>query len=149
MRIVKAARYDQEILQDYEAEHCGYPGYNIGLQYLHEANTRCKAKWSLVVISATEIANILLPPHNHPIEVIPPSGLSVLAAVRRLKELSKQQMPECWERISKIGQRDFSLMRVALQFEKGALKHVDGVHRLLAYGLFGGDQELSAYVAGL
>ena len=34
--------------------------------------------------------------------MIPQSGLSVPAAVERLKQLPKDQMPDCWERISKI-----------------------------------------------
>jgi hypothetical protein len=149
MRIVKAAVPFDEILACYEVEHRGWEGYDIGLQYLHAANTRCQGRWALVLLSKTDIAGLMLPWHNHTIEVIPQSGLSVPAAVERLKQLPKDQMPDCWERISKIGERDFSQMHIALEIENGILKHVDGVHRLLAYGLFQKDDEVPAYVAGL
>lgn len=150
MKIVKQpVSYEHEVLRDYESEHRGYPGYNIGLDYLREAHIRWEGKWSLVLVSAGEIANVVLPLHRHPIEVIPRSGLSVSAAVQRLQLLPKEQMTECWERISKIANRDFSQMHIALQIENGILKHVDGFHRLLAYGLSKKDQDLSAYVAGL
>jgi len=150
MRTVKvAASYQQEVLKDYEAEHRGYDGYDIGLEYLHEANTRCQGRWSLAVLSATDIASVILPSHNHPIEVIPRFGLPVSAAVHRVRQLPKQQMLKCWERIISIKDRDFSQMHLALQLENGTLTHVDGVHRLLAYGLFDKNQDLLTYVARL
>src|SRR5258707_635251 len=52
----------------------------------------------------------LLPSHNHPIEVVPASGLSVYEAVQKLKPLTKSQIPDCWERICGIKERDFSQM---------------------------------------
>jgi hypothetical protein len=53
------------------------------------------------------------------------------------------------ERDSKIKDRDFSKMRLALQIENGILSHVDGLHPLLSYGLFKMDQGALAYLAGL
>jgi hypothetical protein len=147
MRIVKAVSFEQEVLRDYETEHRGYDGYEISLKYLHEANTRWQGRWSLVRLNATDIANIILPGHNHPITVVPPSGLSVFDAVQRFKQIPKDQIPECWKRISAIETLDFSKMHIALQMEGNILKHVDGVHRLLAYSLFDKDDEVSAYVA--
>ena len=153
MQIIKAAvGFKEEVLRDYEVEHRGFAGYDIGLQYLDTANTRCQGKWGLVLLSAPEIAKIVLPAHNHPIAVIPESGLSVYDAAQRLQQLPKDQMPDCWERIIKIKDRDFSKMHLALQIENSVLTHVDGVHRLLSYGLFKMDQntqEVLAYVAGL
>jgi hypothetical protein len=90
----------------------------------------------------------MLPSHRHGLEVIPQSGLSVPAAVQRLKDLPKEQMPKCWDRITGIGGRDFSQMHIALEIENGILKHVDGVHRLLPYGLFEKDHDVLAYIAG-
>jgi hypothetical protein len=41
MRIVKAAvSFEEEILRDYELEHRGWPGYAIGLGYLHATLAR-------------------------------------------------------------------------------------------------------------
>jgi len=149
MRIVKEAVPFEEILLDYDKEHLGWPGYAIGLEYLHAANTRCQGRWTLVLVSQTDIAGVMLPWHRHGLEVIPQSGLSVSAAVQRLTRLPKNQMPKCWERISKLGESDFSQMHIALESDNGILKHVDGVHRLLAYGLFEKDHDVLAYVAGL
>jgi Family of unknown function (DUF6309) len=150
MRIVKeGVSFEQEILACYERENSGWPGFAVGLDYLRAANTRCRGRWSFVLLSATDIASVKLPLHNHPIEVIPQSGLSVSAAVERLRQLPKHQMPECWERISAQKKRDFSQMHICLESESGILKHVDGVHRLLAYALFEKDQEVPAFLAGL
>jgi len=55
-------------------------------------------------------------------------------------------MSKCWERITGIGCRDFSQMHIALEIENGILKHVDGVHRLLAYGLFEKGHDVFAYM---
>jgi hypothetical protein len=147
MRILKEAVPFDEILTCYEEENRGSEGHDVGLQYLHCANTRCKGRWTLASLSSGDIANVMLPWHRHDLEVIPWSGLSVPAAVQRLKQLPKEQMPKCWKRISGIGRRDFSQMHIALEIENGVLKHVDGVHRLLAYGLFEKDHDVLAYIA--
>jgi hypothetical protein len=73
----------------------------------------------------------------------------VSAAVGRLRQLPKNQLSECWERISAWKERNFSQTHICLESEDGILKHVDGVHRLLAYALFERDQEVPAFVAGL
>ena len=149
MRIVKEAVPFDEILRSYEEENRGWPGFAVGIDYLTAANTRCQGRWTLVSLSRTDIPSVMLPRHSRGLEVIPQSWLSVSAAVQRLKHLPKDQMPDCWERISKLGERDFSQMHIALEIENGILKHVDGVHRLLAYGLFEKDHDVPAYVAGL
>src|SRR5437867_4388055 len=110
MRIVEEAATFDEILACYEVEHRGWPGYAIGLEYLTAANTRCQGRWTLVLLSKADIANVMLPLHSHPIEVIPQSGLSVYAAVERLKHLPKDQMTDCWGRITGFGERDSSQM---------------------------------------
>jgi Family of unknown function (DUF6309) len=148
MRILKEDVLFDEILQRYEAENRDWKGYAIGLEYLTAANRRCQDRWTLVLLSGADISSVMLPSHNHPIEVIPPSGLSVSEAVQRLKQLPKDLVPDCWERICGIKERDFSKMHIALEIENGILKHVDGVHRLLAYMLFEKNQEVPAYVAG-
>jgi hypothetical protein len=139
----------EEILRCYELENRGWDGFAVGLDYLRAANTRCHGRWTLVSLSATDIPSVKLPWHRHDLEVIPQSGLSVSAAVERLKHLPKDQMTDCWGRITGLGERDFSQMHIALEIENGILKHVDCVHRLLAYGLFEKDHDLLAYVAGL
>jgi hypothetical protein len=148
MRILKDAVQFDEILQHYEKENRGWDGYAIGLEYLAAANRRCQGRWTLVVLSTTDIENVMLPCHNHEIEVIPSAGLSVSAAVQRLEHLPKERMKDCWSRICGIKERDFTQMRIALEAENGTLKHVDGIHRLLAYALFQRDEEILAYVAG-
>jgi hypothetical protein len=152
MRTLKeSVSFDEEIMPTYELENseATLEAFRVGQTYLTNANGRCQGRWSLALISKEDIANVMLPSHNHPIEVIPQSGLSVSAAVQKLRQLPKDQMPECWERISSHKNRDYSQTHVCLASENGALAHVDGVHRLLAYVLFGKDQEVPAYVAGM
>jgi hypothetical protein len=149
MQILKENVPFREILQRYNEEHSGWEGYEIGLEYLNAANERCNSKWALVLLSSDDILRVMLPPHSHPIEVIPKAGLSVSDSVQRLKQLPKEEMPNCWQRICGIkDRRDFSRICIALENVNGIMKHVDGVHRLLAYGLAETDQEVEAYVAG-
>lgn len=148
MQIVKdGVSFEEEIIPAYERENRGFKGYAVGLDYLKAANTRCQGRWTLVLLSAPEIADVILPLHNHPIEVIPQSGLSVSAAVQRLKHLPKDQMPDCWERISAQKERNFPQTYICLASDNRVLKHVDGVHRLLAYVLFEKNAEVPAYIA--
>src|SRR5437667_1159311 len=102
MRVVKEdVPFEKEILPCYERENIGWPGFAVGIDYLTEANTRCQGRWTLVLLSATNIASVMLPWHrHHHFEVIPQGGLSVSAAVERLRQLPKGQMSDCWERIS-------------------------------------------------
>jgi hypothetical protein len=148
MEILKENVPFDEVLAHYYQEHSGWEGYEIGLEYLTAANTQYQGKWTLVLLSCDNIASAMLPLHNHPIEVIPPSGLSVSKAAQRLKALPKDQMPNCWQRICGISERDFSQMHLALKIENGVLKHVDGVHRLLSYTYFQKDDRVQAYVVG-
>jgi hypothetical protein len=148
MQIVRdAVSFEEEILPCYERENSGSKGFAVGLEYLRAANTRCQGTWTLVLLSGADIADVMLPLHRHPIEVIPQSGLSVSAAVERVRQLPKNQMPTCWENISSHKGRDFSQTHICLESENGIFKHVDGVHRLLAYVLFEKDQAVPAYVA--
>ena len=102
MRILKESVPFSEVLAHYEEEHSGYEGYEIGLVYLNAANQRCQGTWTLVSLSSSHVARVLLPSHHHDIEVIPPSGLRVSEAVQRLKDLPKDQMQNCWKRIRGI-----------------------------------------------
>jgi len=150
MRTLKeAVSFDEEIMPTYELQNseATLEAFRVGQDYLRNANARCHIKWSLALISKEDIANVVLPWHKHGFEVIPQSGLSVSTAVQRLKQLPKDQMPKCWIRITSHENRDYSQTHVCLALEHGVLKHVDGVHRLLAYVLFEKDQEVPAYVA--
>jgi hypothetical protein len=97
MEIIKENVPFDEVLADYHQEHNGWEGYEIGLIYLNASDKRYQGKWTLVLLSSADIASVMLPSHNHPIEVIPPSGLSVSEAAQRLKALPKDQMSNCWK----------------------------------------------------
>jgi hypothetical protein len=141
-----AVSFEEEILPTYERENRGSKGYAVGLDYLRAANRRCHGKWTLALLSKVEIANVTVPAHRHPAELIPDSGLSVAAAALRVPQF-RDLNPECWERISAQENRDFSQTHICLALENGVLKHVDGVHRLLAYVLFEKDTDVPTYVA--
>jgi hypothetical protein len=147
MRIVKeVVSFDDEIVPTYEQENRGFEGYAVGLDYLRAANTRCHGEWALVLISKTDIANVMLPLHRHPAVLIPDSGLSVAAAALRVPQF-RELNPKCWKRIIAQKDCDFSQMHVCLALENGVLKHVDGLHRLLAYVIFEKDADVPAYIA--
>src|SRR5882724_4268295 len=102
-----AVSFEEEILPTYERENRGSKGYAVGLDYLRAANTRCHGKWTLALMSKAEIANVVVPAHRHPAELIPDSGLSVADAAIRVPQF-RDVNPECWERISAQEDRDFS-----------------------------------------
>jgi len=60
----------------------------------------------------------------------------------------QKETAHCLENISSHKTRDVSRSHVFLKFEDGCLKHLDGLHRLLAWTLFEKDDEVPAYVAG-
>lgn len=89
MRIVKAGiSFEKEILPCYERENSGWPGFAVGLDYLKEANTRCQGRWTLVLLSGTDIVSVMLPWHRHPIDVIPRAVVWALAHGLRNQAIS-------------------------------------------------------------
>lgn len=152
MRNVRQASFD-EVLSCYVRENGQENNrsdsfdYTVGL--LKTANGEVSGSWTLASLSREDILNIMLPKHEHPLGtvLIPETGLTVSAAAERIKALT-HETGKCWENICSHKDRNPSEMHIFLRFENGGLRHLDGLHRLLAWVNFKRKEELPAYVAG-
>ena len=94
----------------------------------------------------------MLPKHRHPSTnpnvLISEPWLAVSSAGARVRERTGET-GECWDNIHSHKDRDFSQIHIFLKWQDGVLKHLDGLHRLLAYAVFDKADEVHAYVAGL
>ena len=126
-----------------------------------EVANRQFGRWVRVVLLPEEVLNVMLPWHAHGTNLVPVAGSSVLEAIKNLNFVS--QSTECYKRI-----RQFSGARTPAVFLSAApisdprysdyqgllsrgykgLTHLDGLHRLIAWGLEN-KREVPAYVAGL
>ncbi|HEX3742206.1 MAG TPA: DUF6309 family protein [Terriglobales bacterium] len=139
----------EEVRDCYKTEHDRTEGFDVGLDYLEAANNICGGKWTLMLLSSRDIPNVMVPAHNHDIDVVPKGQLlSVSAALQRLQQLPKEKTLKCWDRINAQQNRDYTKSHICLKWENGVLHHVDGFHRMLAYVLFEKAEIVSAFVAG-
>ena len=139
----------EEVRKSFQHENRASDSYQWTDDELEQADKQFNDKWTLVRLSRTDILNIMLPRHEHGIELIPHPGLAVSAAVERLRMLLHQnEIEPCLKNISSHKGRDFSETHVFLKFEDGRLKHLDGLHRLLAWVFFEKNDDVPAYVAG-
>jgi hypothetical protein len=125
-----------------------------------EAANRQFGNWIKVVITPEEVRTVMLPYHNHRgVGLVPPTGSSVLEAIQKLESVDLSS--ECYRRI-----QQFSSPRVTAVFlsaapindprysdyngllERGCngLIHLDGLHRLIAWGR-DNRPEVRAYLA--
>ena len=103
----------------------------------------------------------MLPYHAHGVNLVPPSGSTVLEAIKRLDFVD--HLSECYRRIQQfsdsrtptiflsaapINDPGFSDYRGLLDRGYKGLTHVDGLHRLIAWGRED-KRNVPAYIAGL
>jgi len=121
-------------------------------------------KWAAIHLSKARILDIMLPPHRHgQDELIPRSGLTVGAAMKNAESNGYQSRnPDCWKIIDFHKHRPLSCVflsacpidatdyRELVDWE-GHLVHLDGLHRLLAWGLSNRleSEKVQACVAGV
>jgi hypothetical protein len=141
-----------EVLGCYDRENQGSASFVWARGYLAEKSRECGGNWTLVLLSTDEVSNIMLPNHRHPAEnpnaLIPKPGLTMQAAVARVKGVTRE-MGSCWDNINSHKDRDFSEVHIFLQYENEGLLNLDGLHRLLAWGVFEKKTEIAAYVIGM
>jgi hypothetical protein len=149
LRVSKQVNFE-EVLNCYKSENLLSKSFEYADGLLRTADGEVGGRWTLVGISRGEILNIMLPEHRHPPGevVIPKSGLAVSAAAERIKDRTRET-GECWENILSHKDRDFSRTHIFLRYENGGLRHLDGLHRLLAWVIFEKKEEPPAYVAGV
>lgn len=146
---------------------------SYALDFLNRANDSSGGKWVKRELSREEVLSIVLPHHsNHKHEsstqeLIPATGLTVKDTISRLiklKDYSKNH-PICWETLemSKSSKSPIFLTATLLEenndhgklgnFSSPQLYHLDGLHRLVAWGLNGkyvseNYEPITAFIAG-
>jgi len=168
--MIRAVTSDQ-VLSAFDRDHPTKPDgsneYARGL--LIKADQQFGGTWTQVSLSQKDICGIILPPHRHGTELIPISGMTVSAAVEKVKRAKDYQSanPCCWKVIAHWMELYPSpvFLSIApvtnctdhqyLTGYQGHLIHLDGLHRLIAWGLSGKldpatyKNGVGAYVAGM
>jgi len=117
--------------------------------------------WTQVVLTPEEVLAVLLPQHNHGVNLVPAAGSSVSEAISKLDFVDP--LTECYNRIQQFfgtlttlvflsmapmnDPRYFDYTGLISRGCKG-LTHLDGLHRLVAWGREN-KRDVPAYVAGL
>ncbi len=106
--------------------------------------------WYKVRLSRDDVLSILMPGHAHSKYIlIPKKGALLKSVYKRAKKLEyKSKNPKCVKTIEHFKHSEFSPIFLSTRFKamghykghvkiKTALYHVDGLHRLIAWGLDG------------
>jgi uncharacterized protein DUF6309 len=162
-----------EVLEAFHRDHNVETGTNKwALGLVEIADREFEGNWSEVKLSREQILRIMLPHHGGErglTELIPPEGMTVEQAVARLKQLDDypESNPGCWSKISHSKNTGFSPVFLSaspvdhedyptMVVPDNNFVHLDGLHRLLAWGLDGrydldsdsANETLTAYIAG-
>jgi uncharacterized protein DUF6309 len=160
MYIQRRATYDEvksKFLEDNLAtpERNGWP-----LGALEIANIQF-GNWAQVILGPDDVLTVLLPKHDHEVNLVPAAGSNVLEAVTKFETMN--QLTECYKRIQQFSNPATPIVFLSVKpiehphysdyhglITRGccALTHLDGLHRLVAWG-FENKRDVPAYVAGL
>jgi hypothetical protein len=175
-RCIKRVAFE-EVLACFDAEHEVKPDNTNehARNMLQAAQEKFDGDWAYVSLDREDVLNIFLPHHiseGGAIPLIPPTGLTVAAAVEEIKKISttdyQSANPVCWQKIAHWRKDSSSPVFLCtapvshsdyqdLTDYEGHLIHLDGLHRLIAWGLYGKlepdeyekREKVIAYVAGL
>src|SRR5260370_13161102 len=126
-----------------------------------EVANRQFGKWKRVVLSPGEVRGVMLPRHDHGVNLVPALGLTVSEAIKRLDSIDHSS--ECYRRIQQFFSRTtpavflsadpisdprYSDYAGLLHREYRGLMHLDGLHRLMAWGQEN-RRSVPAYIAEL
>lgn len=165
----------EEVLFAFDKEHNQQNGSNSWARNaLVEANKKFSGKWRKIKLKRKQILQIVLPHHlgeEGEIELVPKTGLNVKATINKLKSIPSYKIknPKCWEKIEYLETKPFSpifLSTLAIDWDDyknitmpgaGNFFHLDGLHRLISWGLEGRfnsrrylfSNKIIAYIAGL
>jgi hypothetical protein len=174
--IVKAIS-GEEVFRVFDRDHPIEPGNSnqYARELLGKADRQFGGVWAETSPCQKDICEIILPPHYHKaeggkIELIPVSGLTVSAAIEKIRGIKGYEFTNvcCWRSITRWMERYPSPIFLSVAPVKscsdhqyltdynGHLIHLDGLHRLIAWGLAGRlepgaydkGERVIAYVAG-
>ena len=128
-----------------EAEDYGWSKktHDLMMAYVGKLTEVYGESWYVGVLSRDQFFSILLPEHRHNFEekkgypVSFPLDTSLADAVTLYKECPERFAKECYEHIAQLKEKIHAegfKTTVALVVIDGLLKHVDGLHRLIALG---------------
>ncbi len=167
----------EEVLRAFDQDHIIKSGNSnqYARELLEMADRQFGGVWAQMFLCREDVLKIILPPHNHragggQVELIPISGLTVSAATEKISGMPNYQATNtcCWRSITYWMDRYPSPVFLSaapvrdcsdyqhLTNHDGHLIHLDGLHRLIAWGLSGKlglghyetAQKVKAYVAG-
>ncbi len=169
MKIIKKVNFE-EVIDYFDKNHPvtdeGHSQKNKwGRNKIIEANDNSSGRWQFVELHPDEIADIWLPyhkgEHGHKgkeVVLIEEEGSTVSDATSKLKSLTdySETNKTCWKFIDYWQDKDITPIFISLcrpehiksPNGEGHPFHLDGVHRLLAWGLKGGDTTIQAFLAG-
>jgi len=118
--------------------------------------------WTRVVLTPEEVLTVMLPWHTHEgVDLVPAVGSSVSEAIeklefvdrlskcyRRIQQFSSARMPAVFLSAAPINDPCYPDYKGLLDRGHRGLTHLDGLHRLIAWGREN-RREIPAYVAGL
>lgn len=151
----------EEVKATFIVENIDTPGRNDWPLGALEVANRQFGNWRRVVLTAEDIRGVMLPCHIHGVNLVPYSGSTVLEAIRKLDFIDR--VSDCYRRIQQfsdlrtpavflsaapINDLRYSDYRGLLDRGYRGLTHLDGLHRLIAWGREN-KRNVPAYVAGL
>jgi hypothetical protein len=177
MKIIRKVEIS-EVLSSFDKEHQASDGTNSWARTMIEnANHKFNGEWHLAELSRREVLRVLLVWHCDPedgLELIPKEGMSVEEVTEHLRKIEdeyRKRNSDCYEKIKKFSKNNFSTLFLSiepikgygvqqyddLQYRKGSLVHLDGLHRLIAWALAGrlgfldylfSKEKINAFIAG-
>lgn len=167
----------QIVLRAFDREHSIHFGSNAwAREALLLANKQFYGVWSYRPLTLSNIMKIVFPQHDHALqgghfELIPKTGLTLKETLQKLytfQNFYRRANPLCWSRIQYVSSLNFSPLFLStrpiskidyqgITTYSGHLFHLDGIHRLIGWGLMGKlssfsyahNKPLYAYIAGL
>lgn len=148
----------EEVMAVFHKEHDKDRGSNEwALGVLSDANQQFGGNWIFKKLKRKEALSIVLPWHGHwegqnNIILIPKEGMTLGTAIKRYNSIKnyKSENPKCWDTIEYLmNKKDSSSVFLSTApikgykvFEdlkecEGHLIHMDGLHRLIAWGVSG------------
>lgn len=177
MIIIKKVAF-VEVLNFFDLEHPIadadiFKGNKWARQIILQAEKDFPDSWVYCELNKDDVLNIILPTHpseDNDIELVDEKGLTVEDVLKKLKTMPDYaaKNPICWRKINYWRQRMFSPIFLStspvsasrqklIDPTKGKLFHLDGLHRLIGWGLsdrFDGlknaeENKITAYIAGI
>lgn len=169
MRSIAKIQFE-EVLDAFYREHSTELGHDENTnseaeRALNLANAQM-GEWTKARLRREDILNVTLPWHiscGGKTELVPKAGLTVGQAVARIASMGEafaRENPVCYQKIQRMARLPFTplfLSTRAVQKDdywdlerKEGLVHIDGLHRMIAWELYGrlsGGVEVEAYVA--